>query len=179
MSYSTQPTFIHTGTWDDEMRSHPALAWMEKYTRNIIDTRSWNTPASDWHTPDFTFQKSTGQVVEGADAAFKSVAEVYAPFSAHCHDPAFLICWETSSGWGMFGIANLWWTLAAPGDSSKVKDVDGKEWDGVTPGAFRFEYVKKGDEIKLARTEIFSDPSQAMVLMLKRGMIKSEDLVGA
>lgn len=79
----------------------------------------------------------------------------------------------------MFGVAHLWWTLAAPGDSAKVKDASGKEWDGVTPGAFKFDYVKEGGSIKLVRTEIFSDPSQAMVYMLKRGMIKPEDLLGA
>lgn len=77
----------------------------------------------------------------------------------------------------MFGIANLWWTLATPGDQQKVKDTNGKEWDGATPGAFRFEYVKDGEGVKLKRTEIFSDPSQALVYMLKRGMLKADDLM--
>lgn len=82
MSYPTQPVFIHQGTWDNETRAHPAMAFMEKYTVHIIDTRSWDTPVTEWHASDFVFQKSTGQVVEGGDAAWKAVQEVYGPFSA-------------------------------------------------------------------------------------------------
>ena len=82
MSYPTKSVFIHTGSWDDESRSHPAMKWMEDYTTNIIDTRAWDTPTNKHHSSDFAVQKSTGQVVEGGDAAWKSIAEIYAPFSA-------------------------------------------------------------------------------------------------
>lgn len=82
MSYPTKSVYVHTGSWDDETRSHPCMAWMEKYTTTIIDERKWDTPTGDWHTSDFTFQKSTGEVAEGGDAAWKTLAEVYATFSA-------------------------------------------------------------------------------------------------
>jgi len=70
MSVPTVPTFIHTGTWDDQTRAHPAMAWMESYTRSV-DNRSWTTgtPASEWHTAEFTLQKSDGTVIHGGEAA--------------------------------------------------------------------------------------------------------------
>lgn len=77
----------------------------------------------------------------------------------------------------MFGIATLYWTLAAPGSEAKIKGKDGKEWDGATPSAFKFKYVKADGGIKLAKTEIYSDPSAAIVKMLKRGMITGEQLM--
>lgn len=69
----------------------------------------------------------------------------------------------------MFGLATLWWNLAVPGDGAKGKDSEAKEWDGAIPSALRFEYEKEGSGVKLQRTEIYSDPSAALVAMLKRG----------
>lgn len=181
MSLPTKPAFIHVGSWDDEIRAHPALKWMERYTKDVIDGRKFNESATSvGHTTDWTLQKSTGETIEGADAAWKALAEVYAPFSSHVHDPSFLISWETEKGWDMFGVAWLWYELAAPpsGGEKRMKGYGGKEWDGVLPGAFYFTYVKDGSDVKLARTEIYSDPSAAMVQMLKRGMLKPEHLTG-
>ena len=44
--------------------------------------------------------------------------------------------------------------------------------------AFRFTYHKGGkDGVELAKTEIYGDPSAAVVQMLKRGMMKPEQLL--
>ena len=84
MSYPTTGAFVHTGTWDETTRKHPAMKWMERYTRNVVDTRKFDTdesPTSLGHTSDWTLQKSTGEVVEGVDKAWAALKEVYAPFS--------------------------------------------------------------------------------------------------
>ncbi|KAF2032774.1 hypothetical protein EK21DRAFT_109519 [Setomelanomma holmii] len=179
MSFPTKPAFVHYGDWDDETRTHPAMKWMEQYT-HAVDRKVWNDePSSNWLTSDHKFQKSTGEVVSGGDASFTVLREqVYAPLKEHLHDAQFLVCWETENGWEMLGIAMLHYNLAVPGDGNKVKGKDGKEWDGVMPAAFDFVYVKQSDGgIKLGKTAIFNDPTAAVVGMLKRGMMKPEDLM--
>jgi len=179
MSFPTKPAFVHYGGWDDESRTHPAMKWMETYTQ-AVDRKAWNNePSSNWLSSDHTLQKSTGEVVSGGDASWAAFREqVYAPMKEHLHDPQYLVCWETENGWEMLGVAMLHYDLAVPGEGSKVKDGQGKEWDGVIPAAFDFQYVKQSDGgIKLAKSSIFNDPTAAVVGMLKRGMLKPEDLV--
>lgn len=104
------------------------------------------------------------------------LGEIYAPFESHVHDPSFLVSWKTEKGWDMFGVAQLWWNLQVPGEQ-KIKGFGGKEWDGCTPSAFYFKYVKVGEDgFELARTEIYGDPSAALIQMIKRGMLKPEQL---
>ncbi|KAH7067199.1 hypothetical protein FB567DRAFT_634795 [Paraphoma chrysanthemicola] len=179
MSYPTKQAFTHVGSWDDKSRAHPAMKWMENYTY-ACDRKAWNTePASAYLTSDHTLQKSTGEIVSGGDASWSIFREeLYAPMSAHCHDPTNLVCWENETGWEMLGVANLWYNLAVAGEGEKVKDKQGKEWDGVIPAAFDFHYVKQGDgSIKLGKTSIYSNPTGAVVGMLKRGMMKPDDLL--
>lgn len=179
MSFPTRPAFVHYGSWGEETRKHECMKWMEKYT-NAVDDKAWDKdPSSDWFTSDCVLHKSTGEVVSGGDAAWKSLSkETYAPFSGHCHDPQFLVAWEIDGGWEMLGVATLYWTLAVPGDGgAKVKDSKGKEWDGAGPAAFDFHYKKQGDDFRISKLAIYADPSAAMVTMMKRGMLKPEDLV--
>ena len=130
------------------------------------------------HTRDWTLQKSSGEVVEGNEKAWKALQEVYAPFKEHVHDPNFFVCWESKDGWELIGTASVYYILQAPGEGG-VKGPHGKQWDGVAPGAFHFDMVKAGgDKLELRRTSIFTDPSAALVQMLKRGMLKPEQLMG-
>ncbi|OCK75302.1 hypothetical protein K432DRAFT_362330 [Lepidopterella palustris CBS 459.81] len=182
MSFPTKPTFVYSGTWSAESRAHPAMKWMENYTINVIDAKKFDIPATEYHVPSFTLQKSDGTIIEGAEKAWASNKETYAPFPAHMHEPQYLFCTETENGWQMMGRANLFVELPGqPGTGEKkVKSVSGKEWDAVMPSAFHFEYVKDKDGvdgIKLAKTEIFSDPFPALRLMLKRGVIKPENIL--
>lgn len=92
MSFPTQQVYIHTGSWDDETRQHPAMKWFETYTKEVIDGRQFDKDPLADHISDFVMVKSTGQQVKGAEAALKSLGtEIYAPFSSHLHDPEFLI----------------------------------------------------------------------------------------
>ncbi|KAJ9639319.1 hypothetical protein H2201_008311 [Coniosporium apollinis] len=181
MSYQTTPAFIKycPKGWDD-VRSHPAMAWMEKYT-NMFDSRAaFDAPHSDWHTSDYTLHEANGTIVSGGEAGWAALKNIYSPFSAHLHDPTFLIWWETEKGWEMIGQADMCANLAAPGGQKK-KDRNGNEWDVIIPSAFHFEYVKddgaQHDGILLRRTEILADSGPAVVEMMKRGMLKPEELM--
>lgn len=80
----------------------------------------------------------------------------------------------------MLGVATLYWNLhvSAKDGGAKVKSTNGKEWDGAGPAAYSFHYVKQGDGgIRLSKTAIYANPTAAMVTMMKRGMMKPEDLV--
>jgi hypothetical protein len=183
----TQPAFIYYGTWDDTTRSHPAMKWMEDYTK-ATDQRIWNSNPEahkDWLTPDFKYYKADGSVVSGAEKAWtEGIPATYAVFKEYQHEPNFLICWETKDGWEMIGQASLFMTFPGDGDGpggvEKVKDLNGKEWDAVTPGGFHFDYVKdesaKNGGILLRRCHIFADSGPGMMVMIKKGLIKAQDL---
>ena len=78
---------------------------MENYTKNGIDARAWsttgnnNTPATEWHVPDYTLYKANGEVYHGAEQAWEAIGALYAPFKGHLHEPEFCVCWETEGGW--------------------------------------------------------------------------------
>ncbi|KAF3038963.1 hypothetical protein E8E12_001185 [Didymella heteroderae] len=180
MSFQTKPAFVHFGTWDDETRAHPAMKWMEQYTYSF-DGKAIDEVKNNAMSHDHVLIRTTGQKDSGAQASVDALyKEIYAPFAKWSHVPEHLICYEVDDGWEMMGFATLWWNLAVPGkqeSGGKVKDAQGNEWDGANPAAFNFRYRRDGDSIRMCKTEVAADPSAAMVGMLKRGMMKPEDLM--
>lgn len=187
MAYPTQPAFIAEGDsvakWAPEILAHPAINWMHYFTVQVFDCRNWDIPGSTYFTSDFVFQKSDGTQVKGAEEGWAADKEMYAPFTAHKHEPQHFRMAETSDGWDMLGCAKMFVNL--PGQlregEEKVKDIEGTEWDAVLYGAFRFIYVKDADGyqgIKVRRVEIYSDPLPALGLLLKRGVLKPEQILG-
>ena len=81
----------------------------------------------------------------------------------------------------MLAQADVRVNLRGEGNEPKVRDREGREWDCVTPGAFRFEYVRDqkaargGISLKSAR--IFADSGSVVQKMLRVGQLKPEDLV--
>lgn len=103
---------------------------------------------------------------------------MYAPFAAQKHVPDFLVCWETDDGWGMTGVANMYFKLHGLPEGT-VDDPEGGKWHGYCPGSFQFDYVKDSSgTIKLKKTRIFSDSSPALRVMLQNKMIEGEQLTG-
>ncbi|KAF3009475.1 hypothetical protein E8E13_002758 [Curvularia kusanoi] len=180
MSFETRPAFVHYGTYDDHTRTHPAMKWFEEYT-NVIDAKEFDKIKNDYMDPDHLLVRNTGQEDKGAAASVAAIQnEIYAPFAKWSHVPFQLVAYETDEGWEMIGMATFYWTLAVPGkqeSGSKVKDAQGNEWDGATPGGFGFKYKKVDGGIRLSKTQIMVDRVTAAVEMLKRGMMKPEDLM--
>jgi hypothetical protein len=132
-----------------------------------------------WHSDDFSFTKSTGVCVTGGAAAWSALLEMYAPFSSHYHEPAFIIIWESATGYELFGWAKIFAKLPAPGEPTKT-DLEGRKWDIEAPGAFYFEYVKdpsgpKG--LKLKGQKLFADGMPMIGEMVKRGMVTPEQVM--
>lgn len=81
----------------------------------------------------------------------------------------------------MLGQADVCANLRIEDKEPKVKVEEGKEWDYITPGASRFEYVR--DEkaarggILLKSTRIFADSGSVVQKTLRVGQLKPEGLV--
>jgi len=181
MSYSTTNAFIHTGNWDEETRSHPAVKFLEDYAAEF-DKSDWSIEHEAWTTADWELQKADGTTFHGAKESYDAVKELYGPLTAFLHEASFLIAWDTKEGWDVVGFANLFMNLPGESQGQKVKDeAQGKSWDLMVPTAFRFTYVKdsrsKHDGILLKKTVIYADSGPVVMGLLKRGVLKPEQLV--
>lgn len=82
----------------------------------------------------------------------------------------------------MVGTAWMFADLPVSGGAKQQTDATGKSWDLKLPGMFHFEYVKdsgaKHGGIAIKSTKVYSDSGPAVVEMLKRGMVKPEQLLG-
>lgn len=175
-STQTAPVFIHTGTWDDTTRNHPAMKWMEDYCIEFDK----GTFQPTWYTSGLLFHKANGEVVKGRDQAIAAMKQLYSPLTAHFHEPTYISCCETSNGWEMIAQATLFGNLSgnpAEGEEKK-KDKSGREWDIAVPSGFHVHYVKGGDNggLLIDKAEIMSDSGVPMGIMLKRGLIGARDL---
>ncbi|KAK4693222.1 hypothetical protein P7C71_g4136, partial [Lecanoromycetidae sp. Uapishka_2] len=104
MSFPTIPSFTRSGAWNSETRAHPAMKFMENFTKNAIDNLAYRsgTPYTDWYTDGFVLQKANGEIMHGGKKAWEEGLEsTYGPFKSHFHDPNFLSCVETNDGWRM------------------------------------------------------------------------------
>jgi len=178
MSFPTTPAFVHRGDWDETTAQHPGTKFMEEHTRSF-DTRTWETKR---YLSDFTYVAPDGQVYEGLDKAMEAIKATYGPLTAQYHQPYFFVCTETCDdgyeGYDMIGQAMMYADL--PGEpaagESKVASADGRKWDLVIPGAFRFHCVKGGESYLLKRAEMHADTGPLVTRLLKRGVMSLKDL---
>ena len=176
MSIPIQPAFVMRSDWNDESRKHPAMKFMEDYTR-MFDQQAYKDETwTDWMTEDFVLTKADGTVHKG-EAGWNATGEAYNAFTEYINEPYFSTTIETDDGWEMVGQAHIYGNLPGQrgeGEPPKVKDSrDGKEWDVCIPGAFRFQYVKgKGKHgIALSRTDLHGDSMPVGMTLIKRGVI--------
>jgi hypothetical protein len=180
MSYTTVPAYIqHVKGWESRCREHPVMDWMSDYEAAFDWGDMKSGPHSPWHADDFSYTKPTGECVTGGAAAWAALLEMYAPFSAHYHEPFFYAIWETETGYELFGSAKMFVKLLVPGEQTKT-DLEGRKWDLELPGAFHFDYVKdpsgpKG--LKLKGQKLFADGIPIVAEMVKRGMVTPEQVL--
>lgn len=59
MAYRTTPAFVHVGVRDEEARTHSALKWLGHHTKDTIDSREFELPATfAGHTKVWTLRKA-------------------------------------------------------------------------------------------------------------------------
>jgi len=71
MSYSKKPVLIHYGNWSDETRAHPAMKWMENYTRQVFDDRAFDK--------DDMFERARALTAEEASSGQYSIFDIVLP----------------------------------------------------------------------------------------------------
>ena len=180
MSYSTTPAYIHhCNGWEDRFKEHPVFEWMFDYTTAFDKGDMKAGPYTKWHTADFAYTLSNGVTLPPGEPSWAATLELYAPFTEHFHEPRWFAVWETPNGYDLTGHARLYADLPVPGDKTK-EDLSGRKWDVCGFGMFQFSFTK--DEsgprgLKMAATKLYSDPSPLMGEMVKRGMVKGEDIL--
>ena len=155
------------------------MKWMESFTKDF----DANGPSAKWYTANASLQKGDGSEYHGREETIAATKQLYGPLTSYFHEPYFVYCSETDDGYEMLGQAKLFANLpgAPAAGESKVKDQSGNEWDMALPAAFHFWYVndekaENGLGMAVKRTEIMSDGSVPMGVMLKRGLISAKDM---
>lgn len=117
-------------------------------------------------------------MTEGREKTIEALKAMFDPLPRWHHEPFYLNCYETESGYEMVGKATVW--LDLPGEPAtgehKRTDVNGNQWDLAVPGTFTHQYVSAGNDFALKRIEITADTNQIVIGMWKRGAISSKDL---
>jgi hypothetical protein len=181
-SYPTTPVFIvKVKGWDEKYLAHPAVRYLKDCTNAWDSGEAKKMPWDEWNSTDFTYRKGDGVSVRG-EAGFNAMLKDYSPMAAHVHEPRSVACWETQNGWEILAEAMLYLDLPVPGAEKKQADLTGRKWDLAVPGMFRFVLVKeagsKHDGLKTEALEANADGSSVLIEMVKRGMVKPEQLLG-
>jgi hypothetical protein len=180
MSYPTVPaTVIYINSAGERPREHPVLDFLFDHQEAFDHGNMKTEPYTVFHAEDFTFTKTDGTVLPSGEESWKGVLEGYAPFTEHTHEPRYCCIYERNGAWEMLGVANVFANLQVSGQKTK-KDLSGREWDIMTPGAFLFTCVKdpngpKGFKVK--SLTLFGDGVPVVGEMIKRGMVKPEELL--
>lgn len=179
MATSTTPAYIvHINGLDERFREHPVLDFLFDHKEAFDHGNMKTQPYTQYHTDDFVFTKADGTVLLPGEASWKGYLEGVAHFTEHLHQARYCCLYERNGGWEMMGIAQIYANLAVPGDRTKT-DMSGRQWDVCIPGAFLFTCVSdpsgpKGFKVK--SLTVYGDGTPVVGEMIKRGMIKPEDL---
>lgn len=180
MAYPTKPAYIVTcAGWEERLKEHPVFDWMFDHEAAFDFGTAKQEPYTNWFTDDFTFVDSSGKSTQGAEA-WTALLATYAPLSSHFHEPFFGVVFENEHGFELFGCAKIFANLLVPGEGNKKKDLSGREWDVVSPGAFHFTYIRdengpKG--MKLSEEKLYADGLPMVGKLLERGMVTPEELI--
>jgi hypothetical protein len=178
MSYTTQPAFVTSPKgWDDDMLRHPMLKFMHEHAIDF-DAKDYHN-GKPYYTSDYTYTKSDGRSFTG-DAAIKQQIEDYALFKEHFHEPNHGVITEIENGYQLSGFATMYVNLPVPGEK-KYTDLQGRQWECVAHGAFRFEVVRDPTGVqgfRFSKFRIFADPTPILGEAIKCGVIPVEALTG-
>jgi hypothetical protein len=176
MSYPTIPAYqTYTNGAEQRLREHPVLDFLIDHQEAFDNGDMKTEPYTVFHTDDFTCTKSDGTVLPPGEGSWKGWLEEYAPFVKHFHEARYACIYERNGGWEMVGFANVYANLLVPGEKTKA-DLSGRRWDVVVPGGFIFKDPAGPKGFKVKSMTLYGDKVPVVVEMIKRGMVKLEDL---
>lgn len=170
--------YINAGDSEKKFREHPVLDFLFHHQESFDHGNMKTQPYTEFHAHEFVFTKSDGTVFPPGEASWKGWLEGYAPFTEHLHEARYCCVYERGGGWEMIGVAHLFANLVVPGEKTKT-DRSGRQWDIEVPGVMVFNCVPdpsgpKG--FKVRAITLFADGTPVLGAMIKRGMVKQEDL---
>ena len=178
MSVPTTPAYILNIDSVETPREHPVVDFLYDHQEAFDHGDMKNQPYTKWQTEDFVLTKPDGTVLPPGEASFKAWVETYAPFTEHLHQARYICVYERNGVWEMFVTANIFADLVVPGKKTRM-DLSGRRWDVVIPGSVFFTFVadRNGPKGFLMKSmTIHGDVSIVLSEMIKRGMVKPEDL---
>jgi hypothetical protein len=182
MSATSTPAYIvhidGSNRAEQRFREHPVLDFLFDHQEAFDHGDMKTGPYTKYHAYDFVLTKSDGTVLPPGEPSWQGWLAGYAPFTSHLHEPRYCCVYERNGGWEMVGVAHIFGNLPVPGEKART-DSAGGHWDVEVPGAFMFTCVMdpsgpKGFKVK--SMTLYGDGTPVVGEMLKRGMIKPEDL---
>jgi hypothetical protein len=177
MSFPTQPCFVTACKgWDEALLRHPMLQFLHKFSQ-LFDSNPGVEACRPYYAPGYAYAKTTGETFSG-EAAVQQTHADFGLFAAWHHEPSFAMVTETDDGRGyvLAGFARTYVNL--PGDGGRaVEDLQGRRWECVGDGAFRFVVVRDPETgMKFREWKVCADPMPILGVALKRGLLPVEAL---
>lgn len=176
----TTPAYVvHVNDSGRSFRDHPVHAFQMDH-RDALDNGSMKTkPYTEFHSKNFVFTKPDGTSFDPGQSSFDAMMEGYSPFTEHLHEVHYLCAYEHNGQWENMASANIFANLLVPGEKTKT-DLSGRKWDVSSPAAVRFQYETDSGGprgFKLKSMTVYGDGVPLVSEMIKRGMVKPEQLL--
>ncbi|KAK0643731.1 hypothetical protein B0T16DRAFT_459843 [Cercophora newfieldiana] len=177
MAFPTQPSFVvHAKGWDSNLLAHPVPRFLYAH-EEVFDAKDLER-CKPFYASDMTYTKSNGQIFSG-DAAVTALHGDYALFTDVFHEPVYGSISETANGgYRLIGWAKMFVNLPGGGEKKHV-DLQGREWECLSNGAFIFDLVKDSEGpqgFRMKSMQIFADPTPILGEAIKRGIVPVEAL---
>lgn len=159
------------------MLVHPMMRFLREHEKDF-DAKDFDN-GKQYYASNFVYVKTNGQSFSG-DVAVKQLVEDYALFKEHFHEPIYVVITETEDGYCLLGHAKLYVNLPVPGEK-KYEDLQGRKWECLALGAYKFNVVKDDTGVQGLRFtsfQTFADPTPILSEAIKRKVIPVEALTG-
>lgn len=182
MTYPTVPAFaVATSGFTPDLLAHPALQFIKAHEDDMHDQSVHKS--KPYFASGFVLTKSTGQVISGPGAAEAWYADL-AMFASHVHEPKYVVVTELDGGKGyrVFAHAKIYVDLVGgkgTDDEKTATDDEGRKWELVLGGTMLTDLVRDEGGVlgfKFASVKLYYDPTPALGLAIKRGLIPVEAL---
>jgi len=130
MSFPTKSCFTsHPQSWDPSLLTHPAMAFMHRFTRGWCESKSAHTqPFSDWYPPNYELVSHDGRTFKGEEAA-KAFIKSIGLYSASTVDIKACYLEETEDRFTGVATGLIFANLVGEEGEKTCIDSEGRGWE--------------------------------------------------